>query len=112
METVWEEDQEVEKRFSDGDCFDEQRKSIGCSLEAIKAYDEDAVEEAYGREIVQAHDAAYDEVVLELRSSDHGRCLGKVLWPPKRPANPDALVFKVCDKGDEDIEGLNSFVAA
>jgi len=52
VDAVGDVDQEIEEGFSDSYCLDEQREPIGCSLEAVKTYDEDAVEEAYGRKIM------------------------------------------------------------
>jgi len=112
VQAIGEKDEEIKKRLGHSHRFDEQREPIGCRLEAVETYDEDAIEETYGREVMQAHDAGYNEIVLEFRSSDHGSCGDKVLCPAQGLANADGLVFEVCDWVEGGIEGLNSFVAA
>jgi len=112
VQTIGNEDQEIEQRLGHGHSFDEQRESIRCGLEAVETYDEDAIEETYGREIMQAHDAGYYKIILGFRRSDHGGWWCKALWPAQGLANSNDLVVEVRDSAGESIEGLNSLVAA
>ena len=72
---VWYVDEDVEKRLRNSYALNEQRKSVGRSLEAIDRDKAAGVEEAERDDVMQANYAETDEVKLRFRSPNHGGLL-------------------------------------